>query len=466
MDHPDRNARIPAAPTTPIGQHLRAIIDKFDEWEKRPLELLQRYQREQLQLLLGHAYATVPFYRARLAATGYQPGQAITPEFWRSLPLLQRSDLQDQADALRSTKVPAEHGGTFKISTSGSTATPVSVWRTDLQAVFLEAVVLRKLLWQSCDFRLKLGAVMNDHGGAAFAPVGRHCPDWGPPSALVYQTGLATVLDNRSTVAEIAAWLRHEQLDYLRIDCAPLKELSFHFLDRTLAPPRLKGIMCSAVVIGPDLRKLVRRVFGLELFASYGAREVGTIALQCPEHQHYHVQAEVTLVEVLDDAGKPCAPGETGTVVVTSLQGYAMPLIRYVIGDRAVVGAPCPCGRPHPVLTQVVGRTRDMVVLPSGARRYCYFGALPFWQFGDIRQFQIVQKTFDDLEVRLVVRRPLTESMKTEGVRQIKAATSEHFSVAFTYHDSIPLASGGKFQDLVCEVDPADAPGAALPGHV
>jgi len=422
---------------------------------------LQRYQFGQLERLIAHASETVPFHRTRLAAAGYRPGQAITPEFWRSLPLLERSDLQDQGDALRSTSVPAEHGGTFKISTSGSTGTPVSIWRTELQQLILDAVVLRRLLWQSWDFRLKLGAVIRD--GASFAPSGGRHPDWG---TLVYQTGPAVTLDNRSTVPEIAEWLLREQPDYLRIGPALLKDLTFHFMDRGLAPPPIKGILCGAEVIGLDLRELARRVFGLDLSASYGAREAGPIALQCPEHEHYHVQAEVTLLEVLDDEGEPCAPGEAGTVVVTPLHGFGSPLIRYMIGDRAVAGAPCPCGRPHPVLQQVVGRTRDSVVLPSGVRRYCYGGELAFWQFTDIRQFQIVQKTFHDLEVRLVVRRPLTEDVRAEVARRIKTATSEHFSVALTYHDSIPLTPGGKFQDFVREVDLADAPGAAVPDHV
>jgi phenylacetate-CoA ligase len=461
MHRLDPNARIPAVPATAFGQNLRSLIELFEEWDRRPPALLQQYQEGQLQLLLRHAYETVPFYRGRLAAAGYRPGQAITPEFWQGLPLLQRRDLQDQADALRSTKVPAEHGGAFKINTSGSTATPVSVWRTDLHALILEALVVRKLLWQSCDFRLKLGAVIRDHGGASFAPAGRHLSDWGPPSALAYRTGPAVVLDNRSTPAEIAAWLRREQPDYLRIAPILLKELSYHYLDQGLDPPRLKGIMSSAEVIAPDLRALARRVYGLELFASYGAREVGTIALQCPEHEHYHVQAEATLVEILDDEGRACAPGETGTVVVTPLHGFATPLIRYVIGDRAVAGGPCPCGRPHPVLKEVVGRTRDQVVLPSGARRYLYFGGLGFWQFGDIRQFQLVQKTFHELEVRLVVRRPLPEDVEAEVAKRAKAATSEHFSVALAYCESIPPAPSGKFQDFICEVDPADAPVAA-----
>jgi phenylacetate-CoA ligase len=450
--------RIPVAVPTLEGRQLGAVIEKFEQSQWWSTEALERYQFSQLEALLGHAYETVPFYRERLGGAGYRPGQAITPEFWKRLPLLERRDLQDQRDALRSTRIPAEHIGSYKVSTSGSTAMPVSLWRTRLQALMLSAVVLRKLLWQSCDFQLKLGVVMRDRDNRPFSPVGRRYADWNPPSSLVFQTGPATVLGSQASAAEIAEWLLREQPNYLRIVPTLLKELSFHFLDRKLELPQLKGIMCSGEVVGSDLRELTRETFGLGVFASYGASEVGTIALQCPMHEHYHVQAETALVEVLDAEGMPCASGETGTVIVTPLQGFATPLIRYVVGDRAIAGAPCPCGRPHPVLQQVAGRMRDQIMLPSGARRYCYVGGLAFWQFRDIRQFQLVQRSLHDLEVKLVVRQPLTEEVKVEVARRVKTATSEHFSVALTYHDSIPLTAGGKFQDLVCEVETTAAP--------
>ena len=61
-----------------------------------------------------------------------------------------------------------------------------------------------------------------------------------------------------------------------------------------------------------------------------------------------------------------------------------------------------------------------------------------------------------DLEVRLVTRRRLMPEIEAEIARRIKIATSEHFSVSLTYHDSIPLPPSGKFQDIVCEVDAAD----------
>jgi phenylacetate-CoA ligase len=87
----------------------------------------------------------------------------------------------------------------------------------------------------------------------------------------------------------------------------------------------------------------------------YSANETGYLALQCPLSGHYHVQSETVLVEVLDEVGRACRPGETGAVVVTPLQNFAMPLLRYSLGDFAEVGSPCACGRHLPVLKEILG---------------------------------------------------------------------------------------------------------------
>lgn len=448
--------RTPLATPTPHGQQLLAIIGKLEESQWWSPERLRHFQLDVLRRLLTHAHETVPFYRARLADAGYRPGQEITLEFWRQLPLLRRADLQNQGEGLKSTSLPRDHGNAFKISTSGSTGRPVTTWRSEAQELVRQALTLRMSHWHGWDYRLKFGSCRVY--GASFPPEGVHQPDWGRPVSLAYQTGPSALLDNRASTAEIAEWLQREKPDYLRMAPALLRDMGAYFTDHDLAAPRLKGILCSSEVIGPDLRDLARRVFGAPLLAAYNAKEIGTMAVQCPKHEHYHVQAEAVFVEVLDDRGNLCAPGETGSVVVTPLQGFAFPLIRYEIGDRAVVGSACACGRPHPVLTQVIGRDRDAVVLPSGERRYCYAVGLKFWEFGDLRQFQIVQKDFYELEVRLVARRQLAPEIEAEIAKRVKTATSTHFSVALTYHESIPRSPSGKFQDLVCEIDPADAP--------
>jgi phenylacetate-CoA ligase len=88
----------------------------------------------------------------------------------------------------------------------------------------------------------------------------------------------------------------------------------------------------------------------------YSSDEAGYIALQCPEGEHYHVQSESLLLEVLDAAGSACMPGQVGRVIVTTLNNFAMPLVRYDTGGDAEVGPPCACGRGLPVLRSLVER--------------------------------------------------------------------------------------------------------------
>src|SRR6185312_7578839 len=115
------------------------------------------------------------------------------------------------------------------------------------------------------------------------------------------------------------------------------------------------------------------QTLGIPLVDCYGCQEAGYVAIQCPEYAHYHVQGEMSLVEVLREDGAPCRPGETGRVVITPLHSFAMPLLRYDLGDYAEVGEPCPCGRGLPVLRQIYGRKKETLTLPSGERRYSVF---------------------------------------------------------------------------------------------
>ena len=143
---------------------------------------------------------------------------------------------------------------------------------------------------------------------------------------------------------------------------------------------------------------------------NYTSREVGYMALQCPEHDHYHVQSEGVYLEILDESGRQCRAGEVGRVVVTPLHNFAMPLIRYDVGDYAEVGEPCPCGRGLPVLTRILGRQQDVLTLPTGEQRWTLLGSSDvkaFMEMAPIRQYQFAHVARDTIEVRLAVFRDL-----------------------------------------------------------
>ncbi|HVM79594.1 MAG TPA: hypothetical protein VMU06_11270 [Stellaceae bacterium] len=441
----------PAVPDAGRAQ-LVSLVQQLEHSQWWPPELIARHQLRQLSRLVDHAYRTVPFYAARLAAAGYRPGQEITEPFWRSLPILGRGEVQDAGPALEASEIPAGHGEIARDSTSGSTGMPVRIAKTRLSYLMWLAVTLRDELWQKRDFRLKLGIIRRDADNRAFPPNGLRLANWGPPVGAVFPSGPAAMIDLRSTIEEQAAWVLRERPDYLYSFPSIIKELARWFRSTGTKPPPLRRVRTFGEMVGPDVRALCREVFGVGVSDVYSAVDAGYLGTQCPDHEHHHVPAETIHLEVLDEAGRPCGPGESGKVVVTPLHNFAMPLLRYDIGDIAEVGPPCSCGRGLPVLARILGKSRDVVVLPSGEHRFAFMGIKGIADFPALQQIQVVQKTVHDLEVRLVTRGPFGAENEARLAAVLREALGAHFAIAYTYHRDIPRSSAGKYFDFLSEV--------------
>ena len=309
---------------------------------------LQAAQLSQLSALLVHAFDTVPFFRHRFAATGFDARNFSWSDFFR-LPLLSRAEAQQADRELLTTQLPTDHAPMTEGYTSGSTGTPVHFFSTGVEHFFRHAITLREHLWHRRDLRGKLAAIRPDvdagdgHG-------------WGPSTDAVYETGPGYLLNIATPVRRQVEWLVERNPDYLFSHASNLHALALEFIDGHARPGSLKQVISTGEVVTPELRAACREAWDVGLADMYSAQEVGYIALQCPDHEHYHVQAESVLVEVLDEQGRACAPGAIGRVVVTTLHNFAMPLIRYDIGDYEEVGEACSCGRGLPVLRRILGR--------------------------------------------------------------------------------------------------------------
>ena len=322
---------------------------------------------------------------------------------------------------------------------------PVRVVKTQLEQSYWHAITLRHSLWHRRDPALKLAAIRADSSGRSNYPHGGRQADWGPPLAEVFGTGPAAVLDIRTGIEEQVDWLAREDPDYILSFGTNLLFLARHCRESGIRLPRLKAVIASGEILEPELRQLCRDVWRAPLSDRYSAVEVGYTALQCPEYEHYHVQMEAALVEVLDASGNPCAPGEIGEVVVTPLHNYATPLIRYALGDYAEVGDRCPCGRGLTVLRRIVGRARDMVVLPSGERRFGYHSPDLLADIAAIGQHQIAQVSRDELEIRLVTRRALTPDEAAAVIDRVNRNYGGDFRCRISDRREIPREAGGKY---------------------
>ncbi|MGI9386289.1 MAG: hypothetical protein ACR2OX_02560, partial [Methyloligellaceae bacterium] len=214
----------------------------------------------------------------------------------------------------------------------------------------------------------------------------------------------------------------------------------------------IKRVHAMSEVLRPAVRRICNEAWGAKMFDMYSTEETGYIALQCPESEQFLVQEEGAYVEFLDDNGRPCAPGEVGRVVVTPLHNFAMPLIRYEVGDFAEVGKKAACGRAFQVIERVLGRTRNMVRLPNGQYHY------PDYQdilegFDHVVQFQIIRRAEEELEMKLVARRALTKPEEKALRSWLQERFMYPFRIEFSYHDEIARSAGGKFVDYRSDID-------------
>ena len=176
--------------------------------------------------------------------------------------------------------------------------------------------------------------------------------------------------------------------------------------------------------------------------------ENGVLALQCPKHDTYHVQADSVIVEILDEGDQPCKPGEIGRVVVTDLHNFATPFIRYELGDYAERGEACPCGRTLPVLTRILGRTRNMLSLPNNVKIYPLLSRLTWPTPELIRQFQIIQHSLNEIEVKVTFTGPAGDEDKAGIIRSVDAFFKHRYQVRLSVCDEIARSPSGKFEDF------------------
>jgi len=411
---------------------------------------LRDYQFRQLASLLEHARCTVPYYRERFADFPIQPGKRITLEEWVQLPVLTRQEIQAAGEQIRSEQIPASHGKLNMVRTSGSTGMPVRAWGTEVTQLFWRVFSLRDHIWHARDLTAMFVAIRPE---VKLAPgTGASHSGWGPATDSIFHTGRSAVLSSRTDIAAQAVWLVGQNPVYLLSLPTNIMALAEHFRETKKFLPELREVRTYGEIATDEVRKICRDVWGVPVKDMYSATEVGYMALQCPEYGHYHVQSEAVLVEVLDSDNRPCAPGEVGRVVVTPLHNLAMPLIRYALGDYAELGEPCTCGRGLPVLKRILGRQRNMVVLPDGRKHWPSFPAELWADIGPIRQIQLVQHDLENIEARLIVERTLQPSEEGQFIQVLQERLGYPLNIHMHYVDQIERSRGGKYEDFISKI--------------
>lgn len=436
---------------------LAAQILQLETTQWLPAEAIAQGQAAQLAVLAAHFADVSPAFAARLRAAGLTAGDLAAN--LEALPPLDRRAAQAAFADRPGHALPAGHALSGHVSTSGSTGTPVVIWKTALGQLDWVALTVRYARWSGTGFGDRLAAIR------AGLDVTGPLPDWGRPLSGLFDTGPMLILDIATDTDALIAALQDFEPESLIVYPSTLAAMMTRMGGRRFA--RLQRVRTVGEQLPPELRTRVGEEWGLPLFDCYSSEEVGYIALQCPGGAGYHSMDETLIVEILDTDGQPVAPGEAGRVVVTDLRNLATPLIRYDIGDIAVRGGPCACGRGLGTISRILGRQRNMIRNPDGTSHWPLTGFRDYRRVAPVIQYQMVQHAPDAIEVRLVTERPLSAA-EEDALRAVMWRRLVHpFRLTFSYHEGeLPKGPRGKFEEFVSLLPPdglAPAQGGQMP---
>ncbi len=325
--------------------------------ERMPLEDLHALQEDRLKSVVRYVYDHSAFYRQRFKEAGVEPSDIRTLADVSKLPFTRKVDLRDNyptgmfsAPKSQVVRYHVSSGTTGKPTVVGYTKGDIETWSESLARALTSIGLGRDDVVQvGYGYGLFTGGLGLHYGaeriGAAVLPVG---------------TG------NTERQIELM-----QDLGTTAIACTPSYFLHIMEVAEKMGVSIKKDTNLKAGIFGAEpwsleTRKRIEDATGINAYDIYGTSEIsGPLFTECHVQKGIHVWADMFLIEVLDPkTGEPVEDGETGELVFTTLHKYALPLIRYRIGDLTIMDSePCECGRTHPRIMRILGRTDDMLII-------------------------------------------------------------------------------------------------------
>lgn len=408
---------------------------------------IEDIQRRRLRSLLASIGERVSYYRDLFAGLGMRAEDVRGPEDLNRIPFLTKEIIRAERRRLV-TLDPRSKGEAS--STGGSTGEPLAFLVDRSSGPLRRANGLRVNRW--------LGVEVGDPQAVLWGVhLGRSLKERIAEGARNFAGNvdfLSSFDMSESAMRRYAGELRRRRPRLVLGYPSALAHLAEFCRREDLPLPRPGAVVASGERLFPEQRAIVEDAFASPVYDRYGCREFSGIAQQCGERGGLHIFADLLVVEIIHESGRPAKSGETGEVVVTDLFNYHMPFVRYRTGDLAVASdASCPCGRGLPLVASVEGRAFDVIVAPDGRSIGGFFWTWLSRSVPGIARFQIEQRSRDGIVFRIVPGagwRPENERVLASSIAE---TCGRGFSVRFETVGEIPLTRAGKHRFIVSNLD-------------
>ena len=429
------------------GRKRYEYYDAIQSVPRKSADEIAQLQLVKLRALLAHAAKNVPYYARIFDESGFGPLDLKCVDDIKKLPTLDRDTVRSYEEELVARTFQKE--SLQRWSTGGSTGTPVSFFK---EKNCIEREIA--LMWRSWSWS-----------------------GWRPPERMVWIWGAPQETTQLDSLRGLLAWrvggrllldafdMGDEQLggwkdkinafgsEHVIGYATSLTTFAKYLLRRGIRlAPKFKQVISTAEKLRPEQRKIIEEAFGTQVHDQYGSREIRLTAFEC-NAGNMHIISDSCVMEFVSDEG---VHDGAGRIVCTALNNFAMPLIRYEVGDYgASQSGACSCGIGFPLMKLDIGRVTDNFILPNGRVVHGEYFTHLMYGIDGIASFQFRQGIAAEVKLLIVLERPETREdilKKLEVVRHETEKLSPQLKLVFEFTDRIPPTRGGKHLFTVCEI--------------
>lgn len=419
-----------------------------------PLQEIEKIQWKRLQNLLNFVYKNNTFYKNYFDSVHLKPDDINQPEDLLLLPITEKQNYRKHFNAIITKGVnPSDH--VFSC-TSGSSGEPFQFYNE------------KKMVKKTLDFSYILNK--ESMGIKPYHKLNELEIKPSPLNVVDIKTiqkprmGFKDRFKNRFLSEIIGLRSDDIQPDFIDKIVRLIQKnniqgiygysasvlLLAEYMNKTNDTLHLTYVICMGEGLLKQQKQIISDTFHCPIYMDYGSSECPRMGFECAKHNGYHMDIYNYYFEYLKD-GKLEKDGESGEIIVTNLNNYIFPFIRYKIGDLAEQTAQqCDCGIHLPLVKNIQGRISSSIVTPQGKEiPNGFFAAYFEYLFDDILQYQVIQTEKDAILIKIVPARTINEELIEQIHEWIETKTENAMKITITITDKIPPARSGKKLDMI-----------------
>jgi phenylacetate-CoA ligase len=411
-------------------------------------ERMEQDQLKRLRAILIHAWKYIPYYKKKMNAVGIRPEDIRNITDFYAFPKLTKEDILGNFPQLVASN--SERFMPREERTSGSTGIPCRFLSDKFSRALEFSFYWRHWSWAG----YRLGQRFAELSSHYFAAHPKRTGDLYTHESITGRLYLNSLRISPDSALLFVQALNKHRARYLKGVASALFYLAHWILKNDIEDVRLEAVLSTGEILPPHYRKTISEAFHCNVMDTYGQMERVAAISQCPEGG-YHINSDYGILELEKDKALP----NGGRVIGTSLYNYAMPLIRYEVGDLVEeYDKPrlCSCGRALPLVKSIKGRKEDVVVTPDGRVITSIYISLNFVKGFSFGQF--IQEDMRSLLVNLIKGPEFQEGASEKFLTVLRGFVGPDMDIRLKYvtHGEIFLNDGRKVRIVKSKLNPEE----------